>query len=71
MAQVNISMIQADKLPPRSIVTPDPKKWGAIGFYLIYDHLVPKYAELPAAARELIGIKEIGTHLKSFVIWRS
>jgi hypothetical protein len=71
MAQVNISMIQAGKLPPHSPIKPDPRKWGAIGFYLVYDHHVPKYGELPAAARDFLGVKEIGKHLESHVIWQS
>lgn len=70
MAQVNVSMIQSDKLPAKSLITPDPRKWGAIGFYLVYEHLVPKYGLLPAEARDIIGIKEIGKHLRPFVIWR-
>lgn len=56
----------------RQIITPDPNKLGAISFYLVYDHLVPKYGELPAAARELIGIKELGKHLDPpMVLWRA
>lgn len=68
MAQVNINMVQSANV---KIVQPDPRKWGAIGFYLVYDHLIPKYGELPAAARELLGVKEIGKHLEPFVIWQS
>ena len=70
MAQVNITMIQAANVNNR-VITVDPNKWRAIGFYLVYAHHVPKYAELPAAARELIAIKEIGKHLETHVIWQS
>lgn len=71
MAEVRVNMTHADNVD-RKVINVDPKKLGAISFYLVYDHLVPKYAELPAKARDIIGIKELGKHLDPpVVLWRA
>jgi hypothetical protein len=69
LAEVRIGMLTAERVS--HLVTPDARKMGVITFLLVYDHLVPKYAELPAAARDIIGIKEVVAHLPTLVLWRS